>query len=83
MTILSRIAEATLPGLPLTPETELAEALDEIARICELPFWVEDATGRMPSDAQLLSWQTLGEVLHWAGEAWPEPAPLQTEEQAA
>lgn len=50
------------------PSTELSEVLDEIDRVLELPFWLEERTGRMPTDAELLSWRFVGDVLRWAGE---------------
>lgn len=72
MTFPTRIREAARPGLPLGPDTPLAEALDQVDRICSLPFWLEEATGRIPTDAELLSWHTLGDALRWAGLEWPE-----------
>lgn len=55
------------PGVEISPATELVEIFDEIDRICSLPFWLEDVTGRCPTDAELLSWRTVEDVLRWIG----------------
>ena len=68
MTILSTIRDHSLPGLPIDETTELRECLDEINRVLTLPFWLEDHTGRMPTDAELMSFRFVGDVLRWAGE---------------
>ncbi len=67
-TLLSLIAAAARPGVPLDPDTELAEALDEIERVCSLPFWIEETCGRLPTDAELLRCRTLADALSLAGE---------------
>lgn len=59
------ITEHTLPGLDLTTETELATCLDEVNRVCSLPFWLEEMTGTIPTDAELLSWVTISDVVRW------------------
>lgn len=55
------------PGLMIDADTELATALCGIDRIYSLSFWLEEATGEMPTDAELLSWVTVGDVARWLG----------------
>ena len=50
-----------------TPDTELSDIMDELARVYDLPFWLEEQTGRMPTDAELLTFRYVGDVLRWAG----------------
>lgn len=64
--LVALIEQATLPGLEITPETELREALDDIDRVCSLPLWLENLTGRYPSDADLIRWPS-GPAMRCAG----------------
>lgn len=67
MTILAKIQHHAMPDTEVTPDAELATVLHEIDRVCSLPFWLEDITGEMVTDAVLLSWVTVGDVQRWAG----------------
>ena len=53
MTILATLRHNAFPGIPVEPETQLSDIMDEIDRVCELPFWLEEATGRTCTDAEL------------------------------
>lgn len=54
-------------GAEITADTVLAEVLDPVDRICSLPFWIEEATGHMVPDAELLSWVSVGDAERWMG----------------
>lgn len=71
---LSRVTEIMHRGITaiwpdaqpvITADTELSNILPEVERICALPFWLEEETGEIPTDAELLSWRTVGEVARW------------------
>lgn len=59
------IADNSLPGLEIDAGTALRECLDETDRVCSMPFWLEDMGCPTPTDAQMLSWQTVGDVERW------------------
>lgn len=45
----------------------LKDVLCEIDRLMSLPFWIEEISGDIPGDAELLSWQTVGDAERWMG----------------
>ena len=48
----------------LHAETEL-DALCPVDRVGALPFWLEEMTGEIPTDAELLNWRTVADVARW------------------
>lgn len=66
MTILTTLRDHT--GADLTAETELSDVLDELDRVYSLAHWLEECGHRLPTDAELMSFRFVGDVLRWAGE---------------
>lgn len=67
--IIEIIRDHSLPGLPIDATTELRECLDELDRVYSLAHWLEECGHRLPTDAELMSFRFVGDVLKWAGEA--------------
>jgi len=65
MTIRDLLSAHT--GTEITADTVLAEVLCEIDRLMSLPFWIEELTGDIPGDAELLSWVSVGDCERWMG----------------
>lgn len=56
--ILTRLSQ-------LPPDTPLRDALDEIDHLYSLPHEIEERTGHLPTDAQLMAWFDCGDVMAW------------------
>lgn len=46
-------------------DTELAEEFDQIHIVYEIPIALEEHIGVYPTDAEIMRWQTVGDVLAW------------------
>ena len=67
MTLRDLLSDYT--GAEITADTVLKDVLCEIDRLMSLPFWIKEISGDIPGDAELLSWQTVGDAERWMGAA--------------
>jgi hypothetical protein len=51
--------------IALCADSELEAVLCPVDRVGALPFWLEEMTGSIPTDAELMNWRTVGDVARW------------------